>query len=101
VAGPPFQNGIAERPNQTMATIVHCLLHSAQLGPEYWSYALLHAAYLKNKLPHIAIHTTPYQAYTGQRPLQNTYASSAAQLSPRMQENDQQNWTPTQAQESF
>lgn len=44
------------------------MLSAASLGPEYWSWALLHAVYLKNRLPHRAIGTTPYQAYTGKKP---------------------------------
>jgi hypothetical protein len=66
--GAPFQNGLAERPNQTYSTMVRCLLHSANLGHEYWSYALLHAVYLKNRLPHTATKETPYKAYTGSKP---------------------------------
>ncbi len=63
-----FQNGVAERPNRTLADMIRCLLHGANLGPEYWSWALIHAVYLKNRLPHRAINTTPYQAYTGHKP---------------------------------
>jgi dUTP pyrophosphatase len=63
-----FQNGVAERPNRTLADMMRSLLHSAQLGPEYWSWAILHALYLKNRLPHRAISKTPYEAYTGHRP---------------------------------
>lgn len=63
-----FQNGIAERPNRTLGDMMRALLHGANLGPEYWSWALLHAVYLKNRTPHRAIHTTPIQAYTGKRP---------------------------------
>ena len=63
-----FQNGIAERPNRTFGDIMRSLQHGAQLGPEYWSWALLYAVYLKNRTPHQAIQTTPYQAYTGKRP---------------------------------
>jgi dUTP pyrophosphatase len=48
--------------------MMQSLLHSANLGPEYWSWALLHAVYLKNRLPHRATNTTPYHAYTGQKP---------------------------------
>jgi hypothetical protein len=43
-----FQNGIAERPNHTLGDMMRSLLMSANLGPEYWSWALLHAIYLKN-----------------------------------------------------
>jgi hypothetical protein len=67
-AGAPFQNGLAERPNQTLGTMVRCLLHASYLGPEFWSYAILHAAYLKYRLPHSAINVTPYEAYTAKRP---------------------------------
>ena len=67
-AGAPFQNGMAERPNQTLGQMVRCMLHSSGLGPEYWSFALTHAVYLKNRLPHAAINTTPYYRYTGNRP---------------------------------
>ena len=62
------QNGIAERPHRTLAQMVRCLLHSSGLGPEYWSYALLHAVYIKNRLPHSAISMTPFQAITGKKP---------------------------------
>jgi len=40
-AGAPFQNGLAERPNQTFGQMVRCMLHSSGLGPEYWSFALI------------------------------------------------------------
>ena len=48
--------------------MMRCLLHSANLGPEYWSYALIHATYIKNRLPHQAITITPYDALTGSQP---------------------------------
>ena len=44
----PEQNGLAERPNRTLGQMTRCLLHSAGLGDEFWSYAILHAVYLKN-----------------------------------------------------
>jgi dUTP pyrophosphatase len=66
--GAPSQNGLAERPNQTMGNMVRCLLHSADLGPEYWSFALLHTVYLKNRLPYSATNDTPYRIYTGHKP---------------------------------
>jgi hypothetical protein len=34
-----FQNGVAERPNRSLADIMRSLLQGAQLGPEYWSWA--------------------------------------------------------------
>ncbi len=44
------------------------LLHSANLEPQYWSWAIKHAVYLKNHLSHRITQTTPYQAYTGVKP---------------------------------
>jgi hypothetical protein len=63
-----FQNRIAEQPNCTLGDMMRALLHGAQLGPQYWSWALVHVVYLKNRLPHTAIAMTPYQAYTGNQP---------------------------------
>jgi hypothetical protein len=63
-----FQNGVAERPIRTLGDMMRALLHGANLGPQYWSWALLHATYLKNRLPHQAIAKTPYEAYTGDKP---------------------------------
>jgi dUTP pyrophosphatase len=47
---------------------MHSLLHGAHLGPKYWSWALIHAVYLKNRTPHRSTGTTPHQACTGKRP---------------------------------
>lgn len=49
------QNGLVEKPNQDMARIMRALLYSSNLGSQYWSYALHHAVYLKNRLPHSAL----------------------------------------------
>jgi len=57
-----FQNGIAECPNRTLGDMMRCLLLGANLGPKYWSWALIHAVYLKNRIPHRAIGTTSIQA---------------------------------------
>jgi transposase InsO family protein len=76
----PAQNGIAERPNQTLSTMVRCLLHSANLGHEYWSFALLHAVYLKNRLPHSSINTTPTKNTPENDLLQNTSVFLVVQL---------------------
>lgn len=61
------QNGIAESPNKYLANMMWCLLHTAGLGPD-WSYALIHAVYVKNRLPHSYIGKTPYEAITGHQP---------------------------------
>ena len=64
------QNGIAENPNKTLGRITRALLYNANLGHEFWSYAIQHAVYIKNRLPH-AHHQhkiTPYELYTGTKP---------------------------------
>ena len=63
-----FQNGMVERPNRTLARIMGCLLTNAGLGPEYWSWALIHAVYLKNRMPHRATGETPYFSWSGKKP---------------------------------
>ena len=62
------QNGMAERPHRTYGNMMRCVLHSAGLGPEYWSFALLHCVYLKNRLPHRSINMSPYEAITTVKP---------------------------------
>lgn len=62
-----FQNGIAERPNRILGDMMRRLLLTANLVPEYWSWALIHAVYLKNRLAHRATGTTNYQAFTGNK----------------------------------
>ena len=69
-AGDPAQNGKAEAPNKTFGNMMRGMLYNAGLGSEYWSYALTHAAYVKNRLPHSSHHMrrTPYEVYTGIKP---------------------------------
>ena len=62
------QNETAEIPNKTLGNMMRCILHNANLGPEYWSYALIHAVYIKNRLPHSAIKMTLFQSLTGNLP---------------------------------
>ena len=62
------QNAIGERPHRDLAQMMRCMLHLAELGPAYLSFALAHAVYIKNRLPHLAIRTTPFQAFTGKQP---------------------------------
>jgi dUTP pyrophosphatase len=45
------------------------MLYGAGLGSQYWSYALRHAVYLKNRLPHTALaYVSPYQKLNGTKP---------------------------------
>ena len=62
------QNGIIENPNKTFGQMMRCLLHSSELGPEYWTYALQHSVYIRNRLPHHSTGITPYEALTNTKP---------------------------------
>jgi len=63
-----FQNGRVERLNRTFGVMVRSLLYASGLAPVFWSDALVHAEYLKNRLWHSALGTTPYEAFTGTQP---------------------------------
>jgi hypothetical protein len=62
------ENGKVERANGTFGAMVRCLLYSAGLHPRFWSAALVHAFYLKNRLYHKALCMTPHEAWTGDKP---------------------------------
>jgi hypothetical protein len=62
------ENGKVERPNGIFIVMVRYLLCSAGLLEIFWSAALVHAVYLKNRLYHNAFHQTPHEAWTGGKP---------------------------------
>ena len=64
------QNGKAERPHRTLANMMRAGLENAGLHPKYWSDALLHSTFIKNRLPHSAFDfkSTPYTELTGVKP---------------------------------
>ena len=68
--GSSFQNGTVERGHRTLANMMRSMLRGAGLGPEYWTYALRHAVYLRNRLPHTALPDmiTPFEKYHSRRP---------------------------------
>ena len=69
-AGDPAQNGRAEAPNKFLARMLRGMLYNASLSSKYWSYALTHAVYVKNRLPHSRhkFQMSPYEAWTGTKP---------------------------------
>jgi len=48
----PFRNAIAECPNQMLGNWMRCVLHAAGLGPEFWSFALIHVAKVVQQVWH-------------------------------------------------
>ena len=43
------QNGIAERPNETLGNMLRATMHSSGLDGKYWSDVLLQVVFIKNK----------------------------------------------------
>ncbi len=67
-ANSPSQNGGVEIYNNTLAVKVCTLLYGSGLPAKFWSAALVHAAYLYNRLVHSALNRTPYEAWYGPKP---------------------------------
>lgn len=95
-----FQNGLAECPNCTLGDMMRTLLHSAGLGPQYWSWALIHAVYLKNRLPHPTTNVTPYEVYTGMHPNISKVQIFGCPVVCHLLASDQQSWIHTRHLES-
>ena len=69
-AGASFQSAIVERPHRTLADMMRTMLSGSNLSSKYWSHAIRHAVYVKNRLPHQSLpgKITPYERYTSRRP---------------------------------
>eukprot|EP00980_Cylindrotheca_fusiformis_P020335 scaffold7349_cov135-Cylindrotheca_fusiformis.AAC.1 len=81
--GTSSMNGIAERPNRTLKERVRCILYAAGLGTEFWSDALLHVVWLYNRTIHRSLDRTPYEAYTGKRPLLDNILTFGCRITPK------------------
>ena len=63
------QNGVAERYWRTLQDATVTLLDHAGLQKPFWTAAMAHANYVRNRLPHSALEaTSPYSAATGTAP---------------------------------
>src|SRR5437588_539681 len=63
-------NGLPERFNRTIYTMVRSMLAGTKLPRFLWAEALNTATYVKNRLPHQGLErgTTPYKAFHGTKP---------------------------------
>src|SRR5215218_239824 len=61
-------NGLPERLNRTLGTMVRGMLASSNLPLSMWGEAVHTAVYVKNRLPHRAVRTTPYEELHGEKP---------------------------------
>ena len=70
----PEQNGVSERLNRTLIEHATSLLHESALAKEFWSFAVKHVCWLRNRLWHrslqkeIGVGISPFQALFGRAP---------------------------------
>ena len=62
------QNGVAERLNRSLITMVRCMLSQAKLPLRFWDAAVLTACYLRNRLPSNRNDLTPFELMSGRHP---------------------------------
>ena len=67
-ANSSFQNSKAERPHRTLANMMRSMLKCAGLDKSFWADALMHAVYLRNRLPHATLNMSPYEKMTDRKP---------------------------------
>ena len=64
----PHQNGTVERMWQSLFEMARCLLLESELNKSFWVYAVMTAAYIKNRCFNPRLGKTPYEALIGKRP---------------------------------
>ena len=64
----PWQNGVAERMNRTIFSLVRSLLFESGLPDSFWGLAAMTAAYLRNRAPIGGSGKTPEEILTGSKP---------------------------------
>ena len=64
----PLQNGGFEQFNQTIGATIRGLLYDSSLPATIWSYAVVHAVSIHNRLVHSQTKRNPYEALTGTKP---------------------------------
>ena len=64
----PRQNGTAERMWRSLFEMARCLLLESELPKSLWMYAVMTAAYIKNRCFNSRLGKTPYEALIGKRP---------------------------------
>ncbi|KAI5328290.1 hypothetical protein L3X38_027687 [Prunus dulcis] len=73
VAYSPQQNGVVERKNRTVIEMAKSMLHEKSLPYEFWAEAVHTAVYLLNRCPSKSLEKmTPFEAYTGRKPVLHT-----------------------------
>jgi hypothetical protein len=70
----PQQNGRVERKHQHILNVGRALLYHSKLPKSFWSYALLHATFIINRVPTPVLgNMSPYQKFYDQLPDINSF----------------------------
>ena len=64
----PHQNGVAERAWRTLFEMARCMLFEGKLPKPMWPYAVMAAAYVRNRCYQQRLKQTAYFALTGNKP---------------------------------
>ena len=64
----PHQNGTAERGWRTLFNLARCLLIDSKIPRNLWTYAVMAAAFIRNRCFHQRTSQTPYYMLTGKKP---------------------------------
>ena len=67
--GSPSMNGVAERRNRTLKDMVRSMISRTTLPKSLWGDALKTAVYILNRAPTRAANKTPYELWTGKKPV--------------------------------
>lgn len=89
----PHQNGTAERAWRSIFDMARCLLIDAELPKQFWTYAVMTSAHIRNRCYNPRTGKTPYECLTGIKPnLSNmhvfgsvcyAYVQNTTKLDPR------------------
>jgi hypothetical protein len=99
----PQQNGKAERANRTIMEMGRCLLLEAGLAHRYWEYAVLMAAYIRNRTPTKAnpSQMSPYEVLHGKVPDLSGMHNSVHTIWCTFRMKREGNWTRKQGRAYF
>ena len=67
--GKPSMNGVAERRNRTLKDMVRSMISHSSLPESLWGEALKTAVYILNRVPSKVVSKTPYELWTGKKPV--------------------------------
>ena len=85
----PAQNGVSERLNRTLVEHAACIMHAAGLAREFWSLAVKHIVWCRNRLWHRSLSgpngsgLSPFQALFNRPPVVSNARVWMRCLSPR------------------